>query len=209
MKYFGALFVSCLFFALVHSAPRVAPDSEEFNDKNDKKNTDIVLITPGGRRVETFGSPFEMFPRENIDTTQDDYFDFGIFQSLREMFQRRLQEIFRSQVDGFKPLADIPKGSNSTSTTKVINGHVVTVNDTTYSDGDENSGSVFRFRVVEIKPQNDTLDNGGNGSLEPITSSPSSSNAPKKTENTTPDRSVETVEDLDDNVIPKAEVEII
>lgn len=83
----------------------------------------------------------------------------------------------------------------------------MTVNDTTYSDGDENSGSVFRFRVVEIKPQNDTLEIGGNADTEPITSSPS--NAGKKAESTTPDRSVETVEDLNDNVIPKAEVEII
>lgn len=94
---------------------------------------------------------------------------------------------------------------------QVVNGHVVTVNDTTYSNGDDDNGSFFRFRVVEIKPQNDTLELGDNTDVETITSSPSatSTGSGKKAESTTPNRSVETVEDLEENVIPKGQVEII
>uniref|UniRef100_A0A1B6H162 Uncharacterized protein n=1 Tax=Cuerna arida TaxID=1464854 RepID=A0A1B6H162_9HEMI len=46
---------------------------------------------------------------------------------------------------------DLPQ-NKSTSTTKVIDGHVVTVNETTYSSGDDNIGAVFRIKVVEVKP---------------------------------------------------------
>lgn len=35
---------------------------------------------------------------------------------------------------------------------QVIDGHVVTVNETTYSSGDDNIGAVFRIKVVEVKP---------------------------------------------------------
>ncbi|KAG8287957.1 hypothetical protein J6590_025295 [Homalodisca vitripennis] len=46
---------------------------------------------------------------------------------------------------------DLPQ-NKSTSTTKVIDGHVVTVNETTFSSGDDNIGAVFRIKVVEVKP---------------------------------------------------------
>ena len=87
---------------------------------------------------------------------------------------------------------------------QIIDGHVVTINETTYTDGDENSGAIFRVRVIDVKPQNETLEIGGNPEAEPVTPS-----GPKKeAENTTPPRSVETVEDLE-NEIPKNQVDTL
>lgn len=34
----------------------------------------------------------------------------------------------------------------------MIDGHVVTVNETTFSSGDDNMGAVFRIKVVEVHP---------------------------------------------------------
>ncbi|KAL7296339.1 hypothetical protein TKK_0010353 [Trichogramma kaykai] len=46
----------------------------------------------------------------------------------------------------------LPEGANTTSTTKIVGNHTVTINETTYTDGDENSGMVYRIRVVDVKP---------------------------------------------------------
>lgn len=39
---------------------------------------------------------------------------------------------------------------------QIIDGHVVTINETTYTSGDESSGTAFRIRIIDVKPQNDT-----------------------------------------------------
>lgn len=40
---------------------------------------------------------------------------------------------------------------------QIINGHVVTINETTYTSGDDTSGSAFHIRIIDVKPQNDTI----------------------------------------------------
>lgn len=83
----------------------------------------------------------------------------------------------------------------------MINGHVVTVNETTYKDGDNVQGTVLRIRIVDIKPEN-----------EPTTDiSEVESTAVTDEEQTTPsatDRSVETVEDLTENEIPERIIQV-
>lgn len=40
---------------------------------------------------------------------------------------------------------------------------MVTINETTYTSGDETSGTAFRVRIIDVKPVNETmLPEGGN-----------------------------------------------
>lgn len=80
---------------------------------------------------------------------------------------------------------NIPEGANTTSTTKIINGHVVTVNETTYTSGDENGGTAFRIRIIDVKPQNEN----------DITTKIGDDSTPK-----TPSESAETVEDFNNEI---------
>ncbi|KMQ93703.1 icarapin-like protein [Lasius niger] len=82
----------------------------------------------------------------------------------------------------------IPEGANTTSTTKIINGHVVTINETTYTSGDENGGTAFRIRIIDVKPENDTLPVIGGGNAEPTTVKAEAA------------ESVETVEDFNNEI---------
>lgn len=73
---------------------------------------------------------------------------------------------------------------------QVINGHVVTINETTYTSGDDISGTAFRIRIIDVKPQNDTL---------PPIGSDADATTPRTTapENT---ESAETVEDFNNEI---------
>lgn len=51
---------------------------------------------------------------------------------------------------------------------QVIDGHVVTVNETTYSSGDDNMGAVFRIKVVEVLPS-ETPEGEGDSEVKPET----------------------------------------
>lgn len=46
---------------------------------------------------------------------------------------------------------------------------MVTVNETTYSSGDELGGTAFRIRIIDVKPQNDTVPTLGDGNVGPTT----------------------------------------
>ena len=48
---------------------------------------------------------------------------------------------------------------------------MVTINETTYTSGDENGGTAFRIRIIDVKPENDTLPaiGDGNSNAEPTT----------------------------------------
>ena len=78
----------------------------------------------------------------------------------------------------------------------------MTINDTTYSDGDDNNGSIIRVRIIDVKPQNDTA-NTTSGDNPVPTSTPKIED-----ENKNNSRSVETVEDLE-NEIPKSQVDTL
>ncbi|EFN61722.1 hypothetical protein EAG_05859, partial [Camponotus floridanus] len=51
---------------------------------------------------------------------------------------------------------------------QIIDGHVVTINETTYTQGDENGGAAIRIRIIDVKPDNNTL-LISNGNAEPTT----------------------------------------
>ncbi|XP_033225334.1 icarapin-like [Belonocnema kinseyi] len=219
MENFRVLFVATLFILNAYAAPRVAPDSAESSEASDKKNTDTVLVLPGRGNVfssSVFDLPaeeefeddgLEGFPGSSYFPFRSNVFD-GFFSSMQNAMNRLREQmagVLAGQIgQGIGPWGNIPEGANTTSTTKIIDGHVVTINETTYTDGDENSGAIFRVRVIDVKPQNETLEIEGNPEAKPVIPS-----GPKKdVENTTPARSVETVEDLE-NEIPKNQVDTL
>ncbi|XP_072743342.1 icarapin-like [Anoplolepis gracilipes] len=96
-------------------------------------------------------------PGARRDSTEEE-FDFtfpSLFAETMNRMRQNLMNYFWSVPD-FTNIP-IPEGANTTSTTKIINGHVVTINETTYTSGDEFSGTAFRVRIIDVKPANDTL----------------------------------------------------
>lgn len=100
--------------------------------------------------------------------------------------------------------------------TQVIDGHVVTINETVYKSDDDNT--YVRFRIVDVKPENPTgvtadsdakdidqnsgevTDSTATNDNSPSSSTPTTTESTK--EETTKSRSVETVEDSGNNEIP-------
>lgn len=95
---------------------------------------------------------------------------------------------------------------------QIINGHVVTINETTYMDGDDEFKTLIRVRVIDVKPENETIlaTEGGAETVTilPVETSTAPDAANGEEERTTPARSIETVEDLD-NEIPKNQVDTL
>ena len=50
---------------------------------------------------------------------------------------------------------------------QIINGHVVTINETVYSKNNSIGGAVFRVRIIDVKPQNETEVIGGGSTEQP------------------------------------------
>jgi hypothetical protein len=140
---------------------------------------------PGARR-DSFEDDFE---GGNFDLVMPDFFSETI---------NRLRQNLLNYFWNMPDITDIPipEGANTTSTTKIINGHVVTINETTYTSGDENGGTAFRIRIIDVKPENDTLPVIGGGNAEPTTVKAEAAG------------SAETVEDFN-NEIPNKTVDVL
>ncbi|KAJ9597670.1 hypothetical protein L9F63_011472 [Diploptera punctata] len=106
-------------------------------------------VEPVEREVEPVEREVE--PVEEVGTTGEaipSYFgflpDFDLLSRIRGLVTR-----LRSQIGVSFGDIDWNKG-NTTSTTKVIDGHVVTVNETSYKDDD--SDLVLHVKVIDVKP---------------------------------------------------------
>jgi len=163
---FGVILLAGL-IALAQAFPGVSRDSAESTEINDngKKDGVVIILPPRGSifddsedddddeasDVPSLWHPF----RFNKNSFQD------IFSRMQETMNRIRAEMAAALAaqlgqGGLTPWGKIPEGANTTSTTKIIGDHAVTINETTYTDGDENSGTIFRVRVVDVKPLNDT-----------------------------------------------------
>lgn len=89
-----------------------------------------------------------------------------MLKSLREQMTQVLHRL-PSENTEWKEIAD-GKG-NTTSTTKVINGHKVTINETTYANEGDTAGTFFKIRVVDVHP---TSEEDTNSSEEKATLKP-------------------------------------
>ncbi|XP_018406220.1 PREDICTED: icarapin-like [Cyphomyrmex costatus] len=125
---------------------------------------------------------------------EDDLDSMGFDIAMPNFFSDTINRLRQNLLNYFWTIPDItsfkaPEGANTTSTTKIINGHVVTINETTFVSGDNNSGTVFRIRTVDVKPQNETEVIGGSTEQPSVRPEPESD-------------SRETVEEFN-NEIPK------
>ncbi|XP_029669216.1 icarapin-like [Formica exsecta] len=108
------------------------------------------------------------------DSFEDDLEDINFDLAMPSFFAETFNRLRQNLMNYFWNMPDIakipiPEGANTTSTTKIINGHVVTINETTYTSSDENGGTAFRIRIIDVKPENDTLPTFGGDNAEPTT----------------------------------------
>lgn len=215
MKIFVNIFIIATCF-LVFSYAFPAFDSSEESDE--KKNVDTLLVLPG--------SDMEMFDRPRIPNLNPDFNDsdeswplfrpgsFGYLSDSLQQIMNRLREQMASIASRFSlnpgfstPWSKIPLGGNTTSTTKIINGHVLTINETVYKDNSDTDAIVFRVRVIDVKPQNDTTiitENEDGAVIPTVTSTPTENDGSQEV--TTPQRSVETVEEFDNEIPNRGDV---
>ncbi|KAK0177771.1 hypothetical protein PV328_001785 [Microctonus aethiopoides] len=227
------------FLAFAHCFPGATRNRDESDKTDDLSNVDTVLIIPSFDNG--FGRSGFGLGRIDLDDDEDAtpfnpfHFNFrpihnpfsGIWENLQNTMKRLRDQMSRLPTSGISyPFGKIPESANKTSTTKIIDGHIVTINETTYNDDDSNSTFVFKIRTVDIQPENGTditgfndggnngdnvenVDNSDNGGGEQIEKDKDSKSLDSNNNETTTERSVETVEDPGNNEIPDNQVETL
>lgn len=221
MKRSLSFIVVASLIALAHGFPRVPRDESESSEPINP-NTDTLLVLPGAKfpirpiftglpslNDDEDDEPLGLFGGFGRNPFRSNPFD-GLLTSLQNAMNKLREQMEGplSGIGGLAPWGKIPEGANTTSTTKVIDGHVVTINETTYNGEGDDGNSFFRIRVVDVKPQDDgdvTEDSGE------VTDKPTADNKPTEStkEPTTPARSVETVEETGNNEIPDSQVDTL
>ncbi|KAL3266497.1 hypothetical protein HHI36_010667 [Cryptolaemus montrouzieri] len=102
------------------------------------------------------------------------------------------------------PELDLGKG-NTTSVTKVIDGHKVVINETRYGKEDEHGGAFFKVRVIEVKPEKPDVEVDTVAAPRDVESVENSqeNEIPKKAETEAPYGNLESFDDIDYTIRPK------
>lgn len=108
----------------------------------------------------------------------------GFFNDFDAMIRRFAESLKHFAIGTPQNLGEI---TNATSTQEVVDGHVVTINDTTYTKKGNNSDAVFVVRVIDVKP------------TEVISTVPVE-------EPVSSEESIEKIQSEDSNEIPKGQV---
>ncbi|XP_076749420.1 icarapin-like [Xylocopa sonorina] len=224
MKTVGVvLLVVASFVASTYSFPGARD-----NGNNEEKGMDTVLVLPSNTRDRVISRADDFLEPALDDSFEDPVWNLSnLFRSSimdrwysdLQANMRRLRDhlagIFsRIPEEGTVNWSKIPEGANTTSTTKIIDGHVVTINETRYTDSNDEFGSAFILRVIDVRPLNDTIlqtesDAGSDvTTLPPGVTTRRTSGTANNEGRTTPARSVETVEDFE-NEIPKNQVDTL
>lgn len=132
---------------------------------------------PGPENREVPERPFARFPPTFDDFDRDDSFEdddaFGGYNPFRRMsfleYFRRIQENMRRMWENtrrqmwaarngtvFNFDRFPPDYNNSTFTTKVVNGSIISVNETIKKHQGNDSSYFFMWKVVQVKPENAT-----------------------------------------------------
>lgn len=236
----GVLLVAACFVACTHSFPGLRDD-----DSDENKNVDTVLVL-GSDKQDSLLRPVIDFSDMSFDESAENpiwswpgWFKTNPFDSLQSSVQAMMKRLREQMIgivsgiseEGVVPWGKIPDGANTTSTTKIVDGHVVTINETTYTDGDDVFATQIRIRIIDVKPQNETILLTESEADAEVTTLPTrtatsstatntptprtgtdtataTATASSEDERSTPSRSVETVEDFD-NEIPKNQVDTL
>ncbi|XP_006610580.1 icarapin-like isoform X1 [Apis dorsata] len=221
MKTLGVLFIAAWFIACTHSFP----GARDEDSKEERKNVDTVLILPSHERDQMMAATFD-FPSLSFEDSDEssnwnwntllrpNFLD-GWYQTLQSAISAHMKKV-REQMAGILSRIPeqgvvnwnkIPEGANTTSTTKIIDGHVVTINETTYTDGSDDYSTLIRVRVIDVRPQNETiLTTVSSEADSDVTTLPTLIG--KNDTSTQSSRSVESVEDFD-NEIPKNQGDVL
>lgn len=219
MKSFAvALLVAC-FVACAHSFPGVTDESSEKG-----KDIDTVLVLPSEfkeRLAFSLGEPDSSFDDSNESSLWNwpTLFRSNVLDGWYSSVQAQMKRLRDQMADILSHISEqgdvswskIPEGANTTSVTKVIDGHLVTINETTYMDSGDEHSTLIRVRVIDVKPENDTILTTESEADTEVTSLPTvavTGTTTTKEDRTMPLRSVETVEDFD-NEIPKNQVDTL
>lgn len=177
------MLVAACFVACAHSFPDARQDD----------NDGLLLLEDPEREYEK-SLPIDPFDTDPI---------LSLSWNWPNCWYTRMSDL----ITKLMPWTTNPKAANNTtSTTNIIDGHVVTVNETTYADGNDEYGIRIRVRVIDVKPENETEREPNAG----VTTSPTvaaTQPTSSQEERTTPARSVETLEEFDD--IPKNQVDTL
>ncbi|XP_034942846.1 icarapin-like [Chelonus insularis] len=217
MKSLLAIFVLVSLLAFAHCFPGLPRENVEDEGDGRPRTHQVELIYPEPKNFDNDRDTFGLFPFSF--NWRPIRFDFSPrFGSLRDLM-KMMTDLFNDvpSFDDMKPFGGkIPEGANTTSITKIVDGNVVTVNETTYTDSNDNSGTFIRVRVVHIKPENETtlpsggydgnVDVGGGEEIEETTNTRTTASSTQ--EETTPARSVETVEEFG-NEIPRSQADVL
>ncbi|CAH0393386.1 unnamed protein product [Bemisia tabaci] len=128
------------------------------------------------------------------------FFDMqDMMKILRDQMSVVLSRVPPKSMNGDDgPLSFVPSDVRNQTTTKVdfVDGHKVVINDTTYSNGDTNSGSIFHVQIVDLLP----LDEDGEGPSVGAPSPKQPARPQRPNELDSNNRDVEELEDDDDEI---------
>ncbi|CAL7944537.1 unnamed protein product [Xylocopa violacea] len=199
------------------------------NSNSDEKGLDTVLVLPSDTRDRVLGGSVDFLDGMGLDDSLENplwnfsnLFRSSIMDRWYSNLQANMKKLRDQLVGIFSRIPEegtvnwskIPEGANTTSTTKIIDGHVVTINETRYTDSNDEFGSAFILRVIDVRPLNDTILQTESEAGSEVTTLPSNvttrrgSDPANNEGRTTPSRSVETVEDFE-NEIPKNQVDTL
>lgn len=162
-----------------------------FFDNDDDQDDDFINYRPV-YQYRPFGFGFGYRPYQN------DY--FAHLRRQMELLRRFLHQMWNNTDSGYGgPFDELPPNyDNSTYTTKVVNGSIVSVNETVKKHTSNDSSFVFKVKVIQVRPQNETAtpEEGVNRPEEPEatepvevpvnTSAPSADSTPAITEQPLP-----------------------
>jgi len=163
---------SCiLLFVLVgslHGKPAQDPTREEIDFvRPTRRNYNVPVINMGGEQpvVDTGYFPDSDF---DLGSSWTSTFD-DLFTRMRNQFASIFNSLpgFSGNGTGLSSVGsfgfpsfgnvDLSKG-NTTSVTKVIDGHKVVINETTYNNNDDNGGTYFKVRIINVHPDDESTD---------------------------------------------------
>lgn len=197
----GVLLVAACLLASAIAYPGVSRDASDSDKADESGRPDTVLVLSGRPSRNIFGEDFS-------DRTADDdssYFFPMSISSMEESWQDFMAGIRQRMRDLMMNMSgminfSVPEGANTTSTVKIIDGHVVTINETVYDNDSGWDHSFVRVRVVDVKPLDNATTVPDNAAGVDTTTPFATPDGQEST--TLGERSIETVEDLN-NEIPK------
>ncbi|XP_018574240.1 uncharacterized protein LOC108913215 [Anoplophora glabripennis] len=156
------------------TSPRDIKDEVEIVPLEHNPYGDQPIVDTGIIGYGPFSNPFSGL-LENLE---------GIMTRMRQQMDALLKRFPAIRGNSTEDIPDFPIGvglpafgdidlskGNTTSVTKVIDGHKVVINETEYKKEDDFGGAFFKVRIIDVRPDSSELTT--NGDTEVVTTPPS------------------------------------